>query len=55
MCKDVRLGERWVDLESALAEEGALLEAATLRLTHGLCPPCMERSLGDLSPPEGGW
>lgn len=40
-CKDVRLGDLWVPVEEYYRRGGT----DAVRLSHGICPPCMEEAL----------
>ncbi len=49
MCKSVRIADAdWRELEDALVAFEVFLEKGPPRLTHGLCPACLERALADL-------
>lgn len=46
VCKRIRRGSRWVPLEEFI------LDHTEARMTHGLCPECLEREYGYV--PQGG-
>jgi len=39
-CKNVRVGDRWVQIEEILSEK------SDLKFSHGICPKCAERLYG---------
>lgn len=47
-CKEVKIGNRWLEIEAALAHSTLLLSRKLPGLTHGICEECERKVLDDI-------
>jgi hypothetical protein len=44
-CKRIKTADGWLEIEAFVAERRVFLTDEPLRVTHGICEPCLERQL----------